>query len=76
MRKMPQKLEKIKWRNTRFQATSQNQKGKPVRICKYEPRNQTSETTKDISKSLLIKNIDKSQSLLKNFINYLKNMVK
>jgi RNA recognition motif-containing protein len=31
-----------------------------VRICKYEARNQINESTKDISKSLLVKNLEKS----------------
>ncbi len=42
-----------------FSPTS-SQKGRPIRICKYEVKNKISEDQNDPEKSLLIKNIDDS----------------
>jgi RNA recognition motif-containing protein len=38
--------------------TSKDRTGRPVRICKYEGKSEINDT-KDINKSLLVKNIDK-----------------
>jgi polyadenylate-binding protein len=41
---------------------SQNVIGKPIRICKYEGKNQMFDSSKDNKKNLLVKNIDPSIS--------------